>query len=140
MGAQDPRHLGRGAVRLFAFERGGQIQHIRRRARGDLPRRGLQGGEPTPAPGPDPPVEGLARDPNLVTEWSPVHGCGQGSDQPSPGTRRQARIGRVTDELVAPVRHLLRLFPPPRLFKGGRHVISSISTVDIADHRGLRIT
>jgi hypothetical protein len=41
---------------------------------------------------------------------------GQGPDQPAPGTLGQGRIGCVSDQLVAPVRHLLGVLASPGLF------------------------
>ena len=97
MGPQDPCHLGGGAVGLLAFERRRQAQHLGRGAWGDLPRRGLQRGEPAPTPGADPAVQRLARRLHLLAERAGVDCCGQGPDQPAPGTLGQTRVGGVVN-------------------------------------------
>ena len=125
VGAQDPHHLGGGAVRVLPLERRGQLQDLGRGPRGHLPLRRHQRGEPAPAPRPDPPVQTLPRHLNLVPERAFMDSVGHRPDQPAPRTRRQRRVGSVTDQLVAPVRHLLRTLAPARPAHRPTHIISS---------------
>jgi len=104
---QDPHHLRGGAGRLLPFQPGSQLQHGRIGARGDLPGRRSQRGEPARAPGPDPPVDGLPRHGHRLAERPRMRPGGQLADQPAPLPGSQRRIGGLPDQLVPEQRHLL---------------------------------
>jgi hypothetical protein len=106
-GPQDPHHLRGGAGGLLPFQPGGQLQHGRVGARGDLPGRRDQRGEPAGPPGPDPAVDRLPRHGHRVAERPRMRLGGQLADQPAPLPGGQRRVGGLPDQLVPEQRHLL---------------------------------
>jgi hypothetical protein len=99
--AQDPPHLRRGPGGVLPLERDRHLDHLDRQPRAGLARIRDQRVEPAPPPRPDPPVQGVAGDPDPASGRIGVLAGGDLAHQATAGLARQPRIGRLADQLVA---------------------------------------
>ena len=95
--AQDRRYLRRRPPGHFLLQRGGEVEHVGRGARGDPARVGHQGVEPAAAPVPDPPVDAGPRDPHRVAERADMLAFGQRPDPSAALLRGQLPVGGLAD-------------------------------------------
>ena len=124
-GTQNPLDLRGGALRVLALQRRGQVQHLSRGPRGDLPRRRHQRLEPAVQVGPLPPVDALIRHPDRLTGRPGVRSGGKPADPAAALRGRQVRADHLLDQRVPEQRDRPRLLqPPPVVLFITRHSVS----------------
>ena len=112
LGDHDPAHLRRGPLHVLPLQRRRHRQHALRGDRLALAVAGQQCLESAGAPGPDPPVDGLARDLHAPAARPGVHLPGDAADHPAPLLRRQPFFQRRPDQPVPEQRGVLHPGPP----------------------------
>jgi hypothetical protein len=123
---QDPPDLRGGPLRILPLERRRQFQHLGRGA--GMHDRGLRYQRVEPA-GPvpaRPPVDGVARQPDLLPERAGVLSLGKLTRPPAPLAGAERRVDHVLDQLVPEQPDPAgTLSTPPLLLNGFGHLLSS---------------